>query len=62
MLEDDDVKLDMIQIWRYFRDLLAAMEYLHHNTSIIHRDIKPENLLIDEDNRLKLTDFGVSCL
>ncbi|KAJ3123245.1 hypothetical protein HK098_002083 [Nowakowskiella sp. JEL0407] len=43
----------------FFRQIILGIEYLHdHN--IVHRDIKPDNLLIDENNVLKIVDFGVS--
>ena len=41
----------------YFIQVINAVYYLHSN-NIIHRDIKPENLLLCEDNKLKLCDFG----
>ncbi|NLM63132.1 MAG: Stk1 family PASTA domain-containing Ser/Thr kinase [Mollicutes bacterium] len=31
-----------------------------HDSYIIHRDIKPQNVLILDDGRLKITDFGIA--
>jgi len=43
----------------YFRQLISAMNYLHHR-GVAHRDIKPENLLLSENDVLKLSDFGMA--
>lgn len=42
-----------------FKQLVTGINYLHSN-GIAHRDIKLENLLITNECRLKITDFGVS--
>ncbi|OMH83915.1 Serine/threonine-protein kinase ark1 [Zancudomyces culisetae] len=36
-----------------------ALRYLH-SKHVIHRDIKPENILMSQDGRLKISDFGWS--
>ncbi len=45
---------------KYFKELILGLDYLHNYVHVIHRDIKPENLLIDQEDNLKISDFGVS--
>ncbi|KAG0055230.1 hypothetical protein BGZ83_009285 [Gryganskiella cystojenkinii] len=40
-------------------DISLALAYLHHK-NIIHRDLKGENLLISDNMRIKVCDFGFS--
>jgi len=47
------------QAQAYFRQLISAVNYLHHR-GVAHRDIKPENLLLTDDDTLKLSDFGMA--
>ncbi|HTF56425.1 MAG TPA: serine/threonine-protein kinase [Planctomycetota bacterium] len=41
------------------RDACRGLDYAH-GQGIIHRDIKPANLLVDKENRVFLTDFGIA--
>lgn len=46
---------------RMIPEFCEALEYAH-SKGILHRDIKPANVLIDQDGRLKIADFGLSRL
>ncbi|MED6146429.1 CBL-interacting serine/threonine-protein kinase 2 [Stylosanthes scabra] len=46
---------------KYFRQLVNAVDFCH-SRGVYHRDIKPENLLLDENEDLKVSDFGLSAL
>lgn len=45
-------------------DVAKALSYLHHDcrSCILHLDVKPENILIDENYRALVSDFGLSKL
>lgn len=43
----------------YAEQLLGALE-VAHAAGIIHRDIKPDNIIIGQNSRLKLMDFGIA--
>jgi len=44
---------------KYFKDIVLGLEYCHYK-KIIHRDIKPDNLLLTANDKVKITDFGIS--
>ncbi|KAH9516266.1 Serine/threonine-protein kinase Chk1 [Dermatophagoides farinae] len=46
---------------KYFQHLLNALNYLH-GLGFVHRDIRPSNLVIDQNDCLKLTDFGMATM
>ncbi|XP_027350655.1 CBL-interacting protein kinase 2-like isoform X8 [Abrus precatorius] len=54
-------KLKMDVARRYFQQLISAVDYCH-SRGVCHRDLKPENLLLDENENLKVSDFGLSAL
>ena len=44
---------------RVIEQIASALEFAHQN-GVIHRDIKPSNILLDEEGRAWLSDFGLA--
>lgn len=51
--------LSLDETLSYIKQASSALEYIHFH-GIVHRDIKPHNFLLDDDEQLVLTDFGVA--
>src|SRR5437870_118542 len=43
----------------YARQVLAALSFAHRH-GVVHRDITPHNIVVRQDGRLKVTDFGIA--
>ena len=52
----NNLNFDKIKI---IKQIIQCLSYLHSN-DIIYCDLKPENILIDQNNHIKLIDFGLS--
>lgn len=53
--------LSEFQAQEIFKQIADAVKMLNLS-GIVHRDLKPANILLTEDNRIKLADFGVARL
>jgi serine/threonine protein kinase len=45
----------------YIKQISETLQYAH-DEGVIHRDIKPDNMLLGQDDRLLLSDFGIASI
>jgi eukaryotic-like serine/threonine-protein kinase len=55
----DHHRMDAIMAARVVRALADALDHAHH-MGVLHRDLKPANVLIDDQGKPRLIDFGLA--
>merc|ERR1712227_820632 len=49
------------QVKKYMKEILSGMKYLHREMKICHHDLSLENILLDENGKAIIIDFGMAC-
>ena len=55
----DNPKMPLDRVLKYARQLADALAAAHAE-GVVHRDLKPQNLLVDKDDNLYVSDFGLA--
>jgi eukaryotic-like serine/threonine-protein kinase len=55
----DEGPLEIAEATRIAAEVLTALAYAHR-TGLVHRDIKPGNILLSDDGKVQVTDFGIA--
>jgi serine/threonine-protein kinase len=56
---DEEHKLPPERAVRLALRILDALGYIHAH-GVVHRDLKPENIVVDENDAIKIIDFGIA--
>jgi serine/threonine-protein kinase len=56
---NDEKKLPIERAVTIVLRICDALDYMHKH-GIVHRDLKPENVMVDENDNIKLIDFGIA--
>src|SRR4051795_9972748 len=54
-----DAGLPPVNAVAYVRQILQAAGFAHSN-GVIHRDLKPQNVIVDDQGKATVTDFGIA--
>jgi len=52
-------KFPIARAVRITQGICDALDYMHKH-GVVHRDLKPENIMVDDQDNIKLIDFGIA--
>ncbi len=56
---NEEKKLPIERAVKITLGICDALDYMHKR-GIVHRDLKPENIMVDDNDQIKLIDFGIA--
>ncbi|KAJ8024745.1 Serine/threonine-protein kinase Nek10 [Holothuria leucospilota] len=59
-LREKKLKFPEDRIWNIFVQIVLALRYLHKEKGIVHRDLTPNNIMLGENDKVTITDFGLA--
>ncbi|XP_059145403.1 serine/threonine-protein kinase Nek10-like [Physella acuta] len=59
-LKEKNDKFQQARIWNILLQLILALRYLHKEKGIVHRDLTPSNIMLGENDKVTITDFGLA--
>ncbi|KAK7477969.1 hypothetical protein BaRGS_00030798 [Batillaria attramentaria] len=59
-LKEKKARFEEPRIWNIFLQMMLALRYLHKEKGIVHRDLTPNNIMLGENDKVTITDFGLA--
>jgi eukaryotic-like serine/threonine-protein kinase len=56
---NEERKVPIERATNFALQILDALDTMHKH-GVVHRDLKPENIMVDDQDRIKLIDFGIA--
>jgi serine/threonine protein kinase len=56
---NEERRLPIERAVNFALQICDALDTMHKH-GVVHRDLKPENIMVDDDDRIKLIDFGIA--